>query len=232
MKFAGIAAAFASLVLSLSLFSCAAADDDTGSLCITMPGSPSARSISSTGAVTEEEIMTYSVYIRNSDNVDVEKYTNVPSGTTLTVDQLKAGTYNVAIRGVTIGDDEVECYGLTQAEVKGNTDNTASITLEPYFGGCSILFYDSLGLNGDKRINARATCKNGDSYTILEDRQPNELDHSEAGFLYQNEGMYFFEPGFTYTLDVSVYMYGVDSAPYTVKKSAVATSEGIFFTVD
>ncbi|MBP5438832.1 MAG: hypothetical protein J6Y30_12730 [Treponema sp.] len=94
--FSVLAAAF-----SLAVISCAA-NDDSASLTIQMPGSSSSRAISSEGhlADTGWPALNYSVYIRDDDNKEIEKYTNVAPGTKLTISALRAGNYKVAIRGV------------------------------------------------------------------------------------------------------------------------------------
>ncbi len=228
--------AFAAIVfyflICCLLSSCSANDDGSGSLTIAMPAaSSSSRSIASSGSFQEEFVsssMTFSVYIRDSDNDEVEKYTGITPGTTLTIDQLRAGTYNIAIRG--IDDGEVRFYGATEALVKGGAENTARIVMEAVEADNEIFFKDTSGIDasGIFTTTVRITCKNGDSYLIpglgLE--------------LYYNDGCsckasltdYFFEPGFTYTFELSVSMNG-DSPYHLCTKSAKASKSGITFIV-
>ncbi|MBQ3649437.1 MAG: hypothetical protein II957_04460, partial [Treponema sp.] len=102
-RFAAVTTLFVALYC-LSFFSCSA-NDDSGSLSIVMPSSSPSRSITSEnpggmGLPTEAGVDGYvfSVYIRDADNDEVEKYTGVRPGATLTIDQLRAGKYNIAIR--------------------------------------------------------------------------------------------------------------------------------------
>ena len=226
----------------LSFFSCSA-NDDSGSLSIVMPSSSPSRSITSenpggmglpAGASVDGYV--FSVYIRDSNNDEVEKYTGVRPGATLTIDQLRAGKYNIAIRCISLASNIVGFYGTAQADVKGGTENTASVKLAFCTGAsCEIHFassLDSLTDVGDNRIEARATCKNGDSYSILSDYNPTSLTSVEAGKIYDVGPLYFFEPGFTYTLDVTISDTTTGGVLYHVKKSATSTLDGIYFYVD
>ncbi|MBQ1671824.1 MAG: hypothetical protein II070_08530, partial [Treponema sp.] len=160
-----------------------------------MPSSSPSRSITSenpggmglpAGASVDGYV--FSVYIRDSNNDEVEKYTGVRPGATLTIDQLRAGKYNIAIRCISLASNIVGFYGTAQADVKGGTENTASVKLAFCTGAsCEIHFassLDSLTDVGDNRIEARATCKNGDSYSILSDYNPTSLTSVEAGKIY------------------------------------------------
>ncbi|MBO6132659.1 MAG: hypothetical protein J6P28_11940 [Treponema sp.] len=131
-------AAIASTLVSFAFLSCSLNQGEKGSLCIKMPGPATSRAITSTGTLTAPEgtpleNMTFSVYIRNSDNEEVEKFTNIAPGSTLTISELDAGTYNVAIRAivsyVTVEGAFVDFYGTSEVAVYGGTENTASIRL-------------------------------------------------------------------------------------------------------
>lgn len=239
-RFAAVATLCVALYC-LSFFSCSA-NDDSGSLSIVMPGSSPSRSITSenpggmglsAGAVVDGCV--FSVYIRDSNNDEVEKYTGVRPGATLTIDQLRAGKYNIAIRCISLLSETVGFYGAAQADVKGGTENTVSIKMEWCTGAsCEIHFASSLGsfTIGDNIIEARATCKNGDSYSILSDYNPTSLTSVEAGKIYDTDTQYFFEPGFTYALDVTISNATAGGVLYHAKKSATATLDGIYFYVD
>ncbi|HBB14733.1 MAG TPA: hypothetical protein DCZ76_10740 [Treponema sp.] len=227
--------AFAAIVFSgllcCLLSSCSANDDGSGSLTIAMPAaSSSSRSIASSGPFQREDLayMTFSVYLRDEDNNEVEKYTGLAQGSTLTIDQLRAGTYNIAIRG--IDDGEVRFYGATEAVVKGGTENTARIVMEAVEADNEIFFKNTSGIDasGIFTTTVRITCKNGDSYLI-----------SGLGLeLYYDDGCsckasltdYFFEPGFSYTFELSVSMNG-DPPYHLCTKSAKASKGGITFIV-
>lgn len=225
-----------SFLICCLLSSCSANDDGSGSLTIAMPAaSSSSRSIASSGSFQEEFVsssMTFSVYIRDSDNDEVEKYTGITPGTTLTIDQLRAGTYNIAIRG--IDDGEVRFYGATEALVKGGTENTARIVMEAVESDNKILFRRSVEeyMILDNRVDARITAKNGDAY-FFSDESPASMDFLPDGaYCYEYPlSSDFFEPGFTYTMEVTIYRYGVGTVFYTGTVSAKASKSGVTFIV-
>ena len=176
--------------------------------------------------------MTFSVYIRDEDNNEVEKYTGITPGTTLTIDQLRAGTYNIAIRGIDGGG--VRFYGATEALVKGGTENTARIVMEAVEADNKILFRRSVegSMSPDDRVDARITAKNGDTY-FFSDESPASMDFLPDGaYCYEYPlSSDFFEPGFTYTMEVTIYRYGVGTVFYTGTVSAKASKSGVTFIV-
>lgn len=217
-------------LLCCLLSSCSANDDGSGSLTIAMPAASSSRSIASSGSFQEEvaAFMTFSVYIRDEDNNEVEKYTGITPGTTLTIDQLRAGTYNIAIRG--IDDGEVRFYGATEAVVKGGTENTARIVMEAVEADNEIFFKDTSGIDasGMFTTTVRITCKNGDSYLI-----PGlglEMYYNDGCSCKASLTNYFFEPGFTYNFYISVKFNSDPHAEFS--KSAKASKNGITIIVD
>lgn len=231
--FSVFAAAF-----SLAVISCAA-NDDSASLTIQMPGSSSSRAISSEGhllgGVSDLEL-NYSVYIRDSDNEEVEKYTNVAPGTKLTISALRAGNYKVAIRGneqtAEIGT-LVRLYGSADAVVQGGVENTVDIKLEEVnHNGIIECFPPDLEMCS---MTGVITGENGDSYAIsggftmvdIDDPEPHV---SEGCNYYCDLANCFFEPGFTYKMAISIYQdFGDLYGKYT--DSATATKDGIVFTV-
>lgn len=231
-----VAIVFSFLICCL-LSSCSANDDGSGSLTIAMPvASSSSRSIASSGSFQEEFVsgsMTFSVYIRDSDNDEVEKYTGITPGTTLTIDQLRAGTYNIAIRG--IDDGEVRFYGATEAVVKGGTENTANIKMDFVSESNYIDIADSTGVDELSYFTAKITCKNGDSWLFNYygvDGSIGIPSPSGSGCTYYHQmDNNFFEPGFTYTMDFTLYGQTYELL-YTGTKSAKATKDGILFIVD
>lgn len=221
-----------SVLICCLLSSCSANDDGSGSLTIAMPAaSSSSRSIASSGPFQREDLayMTFSVYLRDEDNNKVEKYTGVAQGSTLTIDQLRAGTYNIAIRG--IYDGEVRFYGATEAVVKGGAENTARIVMEAVEADNKILFRRSVEeyMILDNRVDARITAKNGDAYF----ESPTSMDFLPDGaYCYEYPlSSDFFEPGFTYTMEVTIYRFGVGTVFYTGTVSAKASKGGITFIV-
>lgn len=223
-----------SFLICCLLSSCSANDDGSGSLTIAMPSASSSRSIASSGSFQREDLanMTFSVYLRDEDNNEVEKYTGLAQGSTLTIDQLRAGTYNIAIRG--IGDGEVGFYGATEALVKGGTENTARIVMEAVEADNKILFRRSVEgyMSPDARVDARITAKNGDTY-FFSDESPASMDFLPDGaYCYEYQlSSDFFEPGFTYTMEVTIYRSGVGTVFYTGTVSAKASKGGITFIV-
>lgn len=221
-----------SFLICCLLSSCSANDDGSGSLTIAMPdASSSSRSIASSGPFQREDLanMTFSVYLRDEDNNEVEKYTGLAQGSTLTIDQLRAGTYNIAIRG--IDDGEVRFYGATEALVKGGTENTARIVMEAVEADNKILFRRSVEeyMILDNRVDARITAKNGDAYF----ESPTSMDFLPDGaYCYEYPlSSDFFEPGFTYTMEVTIYRFGVGTVFYTGTVSAKASKSGVTFIV-
>ncbi|HBB14872.1 MAG TPA: hypothetical protein DCZ76_11470 [Treponema sp.] len=222
--FSVFAAAF-----SLAVISCAA-NDDSASLTIQMPGSSSSRAISSEGHLEALDNFNFSVYIRDSDNEEVEKYTNVAPGTKLTISALRAGNYKVAIRGITGGS--VMLYGAADAVVQGGVENTVGIKLKEVNHDGRINFFIET-LDSSSKARTEITCKNGDSYSTGIETLSEELGDSGSVYYYQLDNL-FFEPGFTYT--ATIYIYGADGeigdlyGTYT--SSATATKNGIVFTVN
>ena len=223
--FSVFAAAF-----SLAVISCAA-NDDSASLTIQMPGSSSSRAISSEGHLEASDApdLNFSVYIRDSDNEEVEKYTNVAPGTKLTISALRAGNYKVAIRGneqtAEIGT-LVQMYGSADAVVQGGVENTVDIKLEEVnYDNCKIVFTNSSAVHWDL-VNAKITCKNGDFYNNISGSLSTDPDGA-----YFDLSSYFFEPNFDYTIEITV-VNAMDSSTHHFKTSATATKDGIVFTVN
>lgn len=223
--FSVFAAAF-----SLAFISCAA-NDDSASLTIQMPGSSSSRAISSEGHLEALDNFNFSVYIRDSDNEEVEKYTNVAPGTKLTISALRAGSYKVAIRGITGGS--VMLYGAADAVVQGGVENTVGIQLE------EVNRYALIGLPSDTShtidlITGKITCENGDSYdvnTIYFDWYGSATDSPTGFAVYTELDTFFFEPGFTYDFKISIIFDGGTSTK-NFTGSATATKDGIVVTVN
>ena len=210
---------------SLAFISCAA-NDDSASLTIQMPGSSSSRAISSEGHLEALDNFNFSVYIRDSDNEEVEKYTNVAPGTKLTISALRPGSYKVAIRGITGGS--VMLYGAADAVVQGGVENTVGIKLEGVNQDDSkIRFTDPTAVHWDL-VNAKITCKNGDFYNNISGSLPTDPDGA-----YFDLSPYFFEPNFDYTIEITVNDSTVPvTTHYHFTSSATATKNGIVFTVN
>lgn len=238
-------AAIASTIVSFAFLSCSLSQGEKGSLCIKMPGSATSRAITSTGTLTPPEgtpleNMTFSVYIRNSDNEEVEKFTNIAPGSTLTISELDAGTYNVAIRAivsyVTVEGAFVDFYGTSEVAVYGGTENTASISLSDA-SDCyrCILAFKSESFPSIANITSKMTGSNGDSDEITTGEIVVATSSATTPFGTPCSGYYeifyhFFEPGFTYTIEVT--FDDEFSPPVHYKGSATATKEGIQFLID
>jgi len=214
----------AAVAISLGFLSCAA-EKDQGSLTIALPGTSPSRSLSGQGSLGIEG-MTFSVYIRDKDNNEVESYKNVFPGSTLTISDLTAGTYNIAIRGIITDIEElIKLYGTTEAQVKGGEENTANITLGAPSSNSSIEFQISGVQSGT--FNAKINGSNGDSYTIS---NGNIYDEGNSRY-YHMLNEYFFEPGFTYTLNITTYSNDTSEID-SRKTSAKAGKDGIVFYID
>lgn len=238
-------AAIASTLVSFVFLSCSLSQGEKGSLCIKMPGSVSSRTISSTGTLTAPEgtpleNMTFSVYIRNSDNEEVEKFTNIAPGSTLTISELDAGTYNVAIRAivsyVTVEGAFVDFYGTSEVAVYGGTENTASIRLSDA-SDCyrCILAFNRETFPTMAFISSKMAGSNGDSDAsnteeVIEATSSATTPFGTPCSGYYEIFYYFFEPGFTYTIEVT--FDDESSPPVHYKGSATATKEGIQFLID
>jgi hypothetical protein len=238
-------AAIASTLVSFAFLSCSLSQGEKGSLCIKMPGSVSSRAITSTGTLTPPEgtpleNMSFSVYIRNSDNEEVEKFTKIAPGSTLTISELNAGTYNVAIRAIvsylTVDDSSVAFYGTKEVAVYGGTENTASISLSDAsdYYRC-ILAFKSESFPTMAFISSKMAGSNGDSDAINTAEVIGATTSATTPFGTPCSGYYeilyhFFEPGFTYTIEVT--FDDESSPPVHYKGSATATKEGIQFLID
>lgn len=238
-------AAIASTIVSFAFLSCSLNQGEKGSLCIKMPGSVSSRTISSTGTLTAPEgtpleNMSFSVYIRNSDNEEVEKFTNIAPGSTLTISELDAGTYNVAIRAivsyVTVEGAFVDFYGTSEVAVYGGTENTARISLSDA-SDCyrCILAFKSESFPTMAFISSKMAGSNGDSDASTTEEIIDATSSATTPFGTPCAGYYeilyhFFEPGFTYTIEVT--FDDESSPPVHYKGSATATKEGIQFLMD
>lgn len=230
--FSVFAAAF-----SLAFISCAA-NDDSASLTIQMPGSSSSRAISSEGQFELPDganisVNVFSVYIRDSDNDEVARYTNVAPGTRLTVDSLRPGNYNVAIRAISTAataGGQVTLYGATEATVRKNAESAVSIKLENVYDASRKILVTDQSLSQYDIQNVKITCKNGDSYNNI--RGSILFNSSPAYF---DLGNYFFEPNFEYNIEVTFTTnmpYAIYGDIYRIKTSAKATKDGIVFTVN
>ncbi|MBP5576626.1 MAG: hypothetical protein J6X67_07705 [Treponema sp.] len=237
--------AIAIIISSFAFLSCSLNHEKNGSLSIKMPGSAPSRTITSTGSLTVPddtpiENMTFSVYIRNSENEEVEKFTNLAPGSTLTISELAAGTYNVAIRAivsyVTVAGDFVDFYGTSEVAVYGGTENTASIRLSDS-SNCyrCILAFSRETFPTMAFISSKMTGSNGDSDASNTEEVIEATPSATTPFGTPCSGYYeifyhFFEPGFTYTIEVT--FDDESSPPVHYKGSATATKEGIQFLID
>lgn len=238
-------AAIASTIVSFAFLSCSLSQGEKGSLCIKMPGPATSRAITSTGTLTAPEgtpleNMTFSVYIRNSDNEEVEKFTNIAPGSTLTISELDAGTYNVAIRAivsyVTVEGAFVDFYGTSEVAVYGGTENTASIRLSDS-SNCyrCILAFNRETFPTMAFISSKMAGSNGDSDASNTEEVIEATSSATTPFGTPCSGYYeifyhFFEPGFTYTIEVT--FDDGSTEPVHYKGSATATKEGIQFLID
>ncbi|MBP5575732.1 MAG: hypothetical protein J6X67_03090 [Treponema sp.] len=193
-----------------------------------MPDSSAARSLSSTGSLGEDfsggDTTVYTVALRDKDNNDIEVFKNVTPGSVLTITDLMPGRYNIAIRMAIVGAaSSVQYYGATEATVKGGTENAAHIKMDSASNCCNCrIKFDQPGPD-IQDFTAIITCENGDHYYI----SGGFPEDDDEGGSYYDTNSYFFEPGFSYTLLLSISLDGDWSGPF--KRSAKATKNGIVF---
>lgn len=204
-----------------------------------MPSSSPSRSITSENpggmglsAGASVDGCVFSVYIRDADNDEVEKYTGVKPGAKLIIDKLRAGTYNIAIRCISLSSGTVGFYGAAQADVKGGAENTVGITLKFIASVQRRIIFTGEGCEHYTLQDGKITCKNGDFYSFGSSLSMPSLDTLPSGDIvyYFDLSDYFFEPEFTYSLELSISENG--DSPFKRKAFATATWDGIYFYVD
>lgn len=133
--------------LMLGFISCSAFNSESGSVAILLPNSTSARSISSSGSITENgQIEAYEIRVRNSYNEMSQKISGVTPGSTIVIDDLYPDTYTISVLAYqsTSGDDgyinnptsftydSVSYYGRTTVTVYAGEEKEASIIMKPF----------------------------------------------------------------------------------------------------
>ena len=215
----------ASFILSIALASCSA-KDDSGSLIISMPDSSAARSLSSSGSLGDDYVggdtKVYTVAVRDKDNNDIEVFKNVTPGSVLTITDLMPGTYNVAIRMIMTGSDNVIYYGATEAVVKGGTENVAHIKMDSASNCCNCRIKFDQPSPDIQNFTAIITCENGDHYYISGGFPE---DDDEGGGLFERHLVVEFALDHGDRVDGEV---AVDAAD--VELTLVETLEGAFQT--
>ncbi|MBR6143032.1 MAG: hypothetical protein IKQ23_01985 [Treponema sp.] len=234
-----VLATIASIIVSFASLSCSLNHEEKGSLCIKMPGNSPSRTISSTGSVVNG-INSFTVTIRDKYDKDVEKFTDVAPGTTITISELMAGTYTVAIRAITTSYYDaptVSFYGVAEAVVYGEKENTVNITMHESVNCylCIIAFNrDDIPEVG--YVTSKITGSNGDTGEITTPEEVLAEFSTTTPFgtpcvNYYELYYYFFEPGFTYNIELAI-RDELDSVPTIYKSTAKATQNGIQFFID
>lgn len=131
----------------LGFISCSAFNSESGSVAILLPNSTSARSISSSGSITEnDQIEAYEIRVRNSYNEMSQKISGVTPGSTIVIDDLYPDTYTISILAYqsTSGNDgdtnnptyftydSVSYYGRTTVTVYAGEEKEASIIMKSF----------------------------------------------------------------------------------------------------
>lgn len=119
--------------LMLGFISCSVFNSESGSVAILLPNSTSARSISSSGSITEnDQIEAYEIRVRNSYNEMSQKISGVTPGSTIVIDDLYPDTYTISVLA----------YYSTSVD-DGNYNNTTSFTYDrvSYYGRTTVTVY-------------------------------------------------------------------------------------------
>lgn len=133
--------------LMLGFISCSAFNSESGSVAILLPNSTSARSISSSGSITANELIeAYEIRVRNSYNEMSQKISGVTPGSTIVIDDLYPDTYTISVLAYqsTSGNDgdssnptsftydSVSYYGRTTVTVYAGEEKEASIIMKTF----------------------------------------------------------------------------------------------------
>ena len=132
--------------LMLGFISCSAFNSESGSVAILLPNSTSARSISSSGSITNDKIEAYEIRVRNSYNEMSQKISGVTPGSTIVIDDLYPDTYTISVlayQSASVDDgnysnptfftyDSVSYYGRTTVTVYAGEEKEASITMRTF----------------------------------------------------------------------------------------------------
>lgn len=133
--------------LMLGFISCSAFNSESGSVAILLPNSTSARSISSSGSITEnDQIEAYEIRVRNSYNEMSQKISGVTPGSTIVIDDLYPDTYTISVLAYQSASgyddnpnnptsftyDRVSYYGRTTVTVYAGEEKEASIIMKNF----------------------------------------------------------------------------------------------------
>jgi len=235
--------------LMLGFISCSAFNSESGSVAILLPNSTSARSISSSGSITEnDQIEAYEIRVRNSYNEMSQKISGVTPGSTIVIDDLYPDTYTISVLAyysTSIDDgnynnttsftyDRVSYYGRTTVTVYAGEKKEASITMRTFdkSGSYPVVTIYPEGENffTDGAFTYSCTVTgNGVNFTYTGGETGEDTKtcgtmscsnlNGIANYQWNHKKETFLEPGFTYTFNVTVTKNG--DATYRGSKTQV-----------
>ena len=219
-------ALFLTCVFAFFLVSCSAFESESGSVAVVLPGSNSARSVSTGGSIppTQYTIEAFEIRVRNSDNKMTQKVSGAAPGSTIYIDGLLPDTYTISVLAYESanGDDgdmdnprsftydRVNYYGKASVTVNAGESKDAAITIGKAENTGS---YPVVELNSDDEtvFSGIYTCSctvtgNGVNFTYTSSSShldPNYLD-GIPNYYWNYKKETFLEPGFDYTFKATV----------------------------
>lgn len=210
------------LMLGFIFISCSSFNDENGSVTLQLPGSSSARSISTSGSIPDDiQIEAYEIRVRNSDNEMNQKITGATPGSTVTIDNLNPDTYKISVLAYYANgsNDIVSYYGITTVEVRPKQETLAAVTMRDFDNSGSypaVNIYPS-GTNFFTAGFFDFSCTvtgNGVNFTYTGSATgydgkvsgfmgPTQLDGIPNNY-WHNKKETFLEPGFAYTFNITV----------------------------
>lgn len=236
--------------LMLGFISCSAFNSESGSVAILLPNSISARSISSSGSITNDKIEAYEIRVRNSYNEMSQKISGVTPGSTIVIDDLYPDTYTISVlayQSASVDDgyinnltsftyDSVSYYGRTTVTVYAGEEKEASIIMKNFDNSGSypivnIYHEDENFFTSGSFYYSCTVTGNGVNFTYTGEETAdygktygtmicNNLN-GIANYYWNQKKETFLEPGFTYTFNVTVTKSGDSVTTYRGSKTQV-----------
>lgn len=237
--------------LMLGFISCSAFNSESGSVAILLPNSTSARSISSSGSITNDQFEAYEIRVRNSYNEMSQKISGVTPGSTIVIDDLYPDTYTISVLAYqsTSGNngdssnptsftyDSVSYYGRTTVTVYAGEEKEASIIMKTFDDSGSYpvvnIYHEDENFftyNGFFAYSCTVT-GNGVNFTYTGEESGDNGNpygtmicnnlNGIANYYWNQKKETFLEPGFTYTFNVTVTKSGDSVTTYRGSKTQV-----------
>lgn len=237
--------------LMLCFISCSAFNSESGSVSILLPNSISARSISSSGSITNDKIEAYEIRVRNSYNEMSQKISGVTPGSTIVIDDLYPDTYTISVLAYQSASgyddnpnnptsftyDSVSYYGRTTVTVYAGEEKEASIIMKKFADSGSypvvnIYHEDENFFTYDVFFAYSCTVTgNGVNFTYTGGESGDNGNrygtmicnnlNGIANYYWNQKKETFLEPGFTYTFNVTVTKSGDSVTIYRGSKTQV-----------